>query len=307
MAERQLALWKRLLLYSAFGAVSLVAAFFLTFPYDALADRLKVEADAAGFYLRVGSLGPGLLALRATDLQVSKKARDGDDQPPEALRIDSVSVGPSLFPPGLKVKASLLGGSAFVRVAITGSVLVELDDLDLSKGNVKGFTGMDLSGLVNGELAMVVPNSQAGNGPKEPDLGQASGSLTLDAKNLAVNGGQLSLTIPMYGPEPTPLDLPKIAFGDVAGKVTFEKGAGKVEEFKARSTDLELAASGTLKLAKRVEYSELAMEVRFKPDPEFQKRLGLIGSALSMVGPDPKDPTWRMGRLTGFAGKPAFR
>ena len=70
---------------------------------------------------------------------------------------------------------------------------------------------------------------------------------------------------------------------------------------------MELAATGTLKLAKRMEYAEPNLEVRFKPDPEFQKRLGLIGSALSMVGPDPKDPAWRMGRLTGFLGRPAFR
>ena len=49
------------------------------------------------------------------------------------------------------------------------------------------------------------------------------------------------------------------------------------------------------------------MEIRLKPDPEIQKRLGLLGSAVSMIGPDPKDPTWRLGRLTGYIGRPQFR
>jgi hypothetical protein len=33
----------------------------------------------------------------------------------------------------------------------------------------------------------------------------------------------------------------------------------------------------------------------------------LIGSALSAVGSDPKDPSWRLGKLTGYLGRPAFR
>jgi type II secretion system protein N len=117
----------------------------------------------------------------------------------------------------------------------------------------------------------------------------------------------MNLVIPMYGSEPTPLDLPKIQVGDIKGKLTFDKGAGKIDELMTKSSDIESNAIGTIKLAKRIDYSELAMEVRFKPDPEFQKRLGLIGSALSMIGPDPKDTSWRLGRLSGFLGKPAFR
>ena len=63
---------------------------------------------------------------------IAKKARPGEDQAPEPLLIDSLSVGPSLFPPGVKVSANLLGGSAFARVSLFGTVRVEVDDLDLS-------------------------------------------------------------------------------------------------------------------------------------------------------------------------------
>ena len=95
--------------------------------------------------------------------------------------------------------------------------------------------------------------------------------------------------------------------GDLSGKISVEKGAAKVDEFKSKSPDLELGITGTIKLAKKVDYCEPQLEVRVKPDPEFQKRLGLLGSALSMIGSDPKDPSWRMGKLTGYLSRPQFR
>jgi type II secretion system protein N len=314
MAEdKKTALWKRIAGYSTFSLFALVLAFSLTFPYDALKDRIRTEAEAAGFIVKIGSMGPGFFSVRASDLQVSSKVQvitsPEEQKPPESLRIDSVSIGPSLFPLGVAVSAKLFGGSVSAKAGGLTSITVKVDadDLDLSKGNLKGFTGIDFAGTVSAEASMSMPKISVGGGPSEPDLGAATGTLSLETKGLAINGGSASIVIPMYGPEPTPLDLPKIVLGDLNGKVKFDKGAGTIEELRGKSPDLEVGITGTLKLAKKVEYSEPNLEIRFKPDPEFQKRLGLIGSALSAVGPDPKDPNWRMGKLTGFLGRPNFR
>jgi len=308
MAEKKTSLWKRILAYTAFSLFALVATFFLTFPYDALKDRVRLEADAAGYFLRIGKMGPGLFAVRASDVQVSKKSNA--EPPPEALKIDSLSIGPSLFPPGLAVKVNLLGGTVTTRVSGFGSARIKVDaeDLDLTKGNLKAFSGVDFAGTLDAHVDLTVPRvAAAANAPAEPDLAQASGTISLDAKALAINGGTANITIPQFGPDPTPVDLPKITVGELSGKVKIDKGAATIEEFKSKSSDLELAISGTVKMAKRLEYSEPNMEIRVKPDPEFQKRLGLLGSALSMIGADPKDPTWRLGRLTGYLGRPQFR
>ena len=301
--------WKRAVLYTAFGFFALILAFFITFPYDALRERLRNEAEAAGYFLRIGSMGPGFFSVRASDLQLSKKAEPNAEKPPESLRIDSISVGPSLFPPGVSVSAKLLEGSVKARVSgvSTLGIAVSLDDLDLSKGNMKGFSGIDFSGTLSGDVDLKVPRAAVGGGPAEPDFGAATGTVALNSKGLSINGGTMNLVLPMYGPEPTPLDLPKIGIGDLEAKLSFDKGAGKIDELRARSTDLEAQATGTLKLAKRIEYSEPNIEVRLKADPEFVKRLGLIGGALSMIPPDPKDPAWRLGRLTGYLGRPNFR
>lgn len=307
MASSKLRVVRKIFAYGAFFLFAVVVAFFVTFPYEALKDRVRLEADRAGFFARIGSMGPGFFAIRASDVQLSKKS--DADPPPAPLKISSVSAGPTLFPPGASVGLKLFGGTVTAKVSGLSSIRVRVDaeDLNLATPDLKEFSGIDFAGTVEAHVDLSLPRVPVGQGPSEPDLAQASGTVSIDAKGLAVNGGSMSMVIPQFGPEPTPLDLPKIVVGDLSGRIKFEKGAGTIEKFEAKSADLELQASGTLKLAKRLEYTEPNIEVRFKPDPEFQKRLGLIGSALSMVGPDPKDPSWRMGRLTGYLGRPNFR
>lgn len=309
--EKKTALWKLILGYGAFSVFALVLAFFLTFPYETLKERIRLEADAQGYVAKIGSMGPGFFSVRASDIKLSKKIADNapaEEKPPEPLIIDSLSVGPALFPPGVGVSAKMFGGSVSAKAGgITGiSVKVEGDDLDLSKGNLKGFSGIDFAGTVDFSMALSMPRVSVGGGPSEPDLGAATGELTLETKGVTINGGTANIVIPMYGNEPTPLDLPKIVFGEITGKTKFEKGTGTVD-LKSKSPDIESSVTGTLKLAKVLQYSESNLEIRFKPDSEFQKRLGLVGSALSAVGSDPKDPNWRLGRLTGLLGKPNFR
>ncbi len=307
MASSKLKVVRKVFAYTGFFFLAVLIAFFLTFPYDALKDRVRLEADRAGYFARINSMGPGFFGIRAKGIELSKKA--DTDPPPAPLKIDSVSGGPTLFPPGVGVTAKLFGGSVAVRVSGFSNIRVRVDaeDLNLASPDLKEFSGIDFAGMVEAHVDLSLPRVAVGPGPAEPDLGQATGTISIDAKQLAINGGSMSMVIPQFGPEPTPLDLPKIVVGDLSGKLKFEKGAGTIEKFEAKSADLELQATGTLKLAKRLEYAEPGIELRFKPDPEFQKRLGLIGSALSMVGPDPKDPSWRMGRLTGYLGRPNFR
>lgn len=303
MAEKKPRLFPRVAGYVTFSIVALVLTFFLTFPYEALKERVRAEAEKRGYGVRIGSMGPGFMAVSAKGVQLSKKT--DTDPPPESLTIDSVTVGPSLFPPGVSVKVKALGGTVATSVGFLGTtrVKVDVDELDLAKGNVKGFTGIDFAGSIDAHVELSIPGPAGG----EPDLDQSSGTVALETKGLTINGGNVSMVIPQFGPEPTPLDLPKIVVGDVVGKLKIEKGMATVDDFKSKSPDIELGLAGTVKLGKKLEYSESNLEVRFKPDPEFQKRLGLIGAAFSAVPPDPKDPTWRLGHLTGFLGRPQFR
>ena len=322
MAEKKPAVWKRVVGYSAFSIFSLVLTFFLTFPYEPMKDTIRTFAMSQGYAVKIGSLGPGFFAVRASQVEVTKLSDpnaqlsaeakgDGPTAPTVPVMVDSISMGPAFFPPGLAVKMKLLGGDVSGRVTgLSGTrrVRVDVEDIDLAKGNLKSSTGIDLAGEIEAHLDLSIPFvGGTPTTPAEPDLALATGSMTLETKSLAINGGTANITIAQFGPEPTPVDLPKILLGEISGKLKIDKGAATIEEFKSKSADLEINISGAVKLAKRIEYAEPNMEVRVKPDPEFQKRLGLLGSALSMIGADPKDPTWRLGRLTGYLGRPQFR
>lgn len=330
MAEKKTALWKRIVGYSVFAIVSLVATFFLTFPYEPLKDSIRTVASSLGYQVKFGSFGPGFFSLRATNVEVVKKndldlvagmvgdvtglpIPTGEDliaHPQEPLMIDSISVGPSIFPPGVSVRIKLMGGSIISQVSgvSTKRVRIDAEDLDLSKGNLKAYSGIDFAGIVDAHVDLSFPAPAAGAAPGEPpDISASNGTISIETRDLAINGGTANITIAQFGPEPTPVDLPKIVIGELIGKLKIEKGISTVEEFNSKSADLEVKISGTVKLAKRPEYAEPNIEVRLKPDPEFQKRLGLLGSAVSMINADPKDPTWRLGRLTGYTGRPQFR
>jgi type II secretion system protein N len=316
-AETKIARWKLVLGYGAFSLVAFILCLFLTFPYDTLRQRAVEAAADGGYALRIGSLRPGLRGLTATQVHLSKvpngmtpelltllssgtKMLPGPEELGEPLNIDSVAVRPTLLPLGVAFHASLLSGSISGNAGGLSDVQVKvkLSDLDTSAGNFKGFSGMDLTGKLNGSLDVTLPKTRG-----QADLSQANGQLSLDTKELIIQGG--NVTVPMYG-QPTPMDLPKIALGDLDARIRIEKGLATVESLRTKSEDLELQGSGTVKLAARMDVSQPDMTFKLRAEPEFVKRLGLLGAGLSMLPPDQSDPKFRVAHLGGFFNRPTF-
>ncbi len=304
---RKIARWKLALAYTAFGVAAFVFFLFLTFPYEALRQRVTQEAGKAGWTVTMTSLGPGFFGVTARNVRVEKASSEPPAegaQSPEPLVIPSVALRPSLFPLGVAFRAELFGGSVSGAVGglSSATVRVELDGLDPEKGNFKAFSGVDLTGKLNGALKLTIPTVP--NSPsREYDFSQANGSLALDGKDLVVKGGEV--TVPYMG-TPTPIGLPRVALGDLTAKVKIEKGQGSVEELTGKSDDLEVHVSGSVKLARRPEYSETNLQLRLKASPDLVKNLGMVGSGLSMLPTDPQDPSFRTARITGFLGRPSF-
>lgn len=298
--------WKRRAAYAAFASFALVFGLFVTFPYDTLEELIRLEAASAGYEVKMGSLGPGFFGVRATDVKVSKTIPAGVEGVAEPLMIDSLSIRPALFPLGVSLSANLMGGDLDATFGGLGdlTVKVDADELDPSKGNFKAFSGVDLTGLISANVSMSIPKNQLpGQKVKQPDLGAASGTISLEGTQLAVNGG--TVTVPIMG-EPTPMDLPKILFGRLDGRMVFEKGSGTLELFDVKGDDIEIHGSGTMKLARNIDFSEVGLKVRLKAEDAFVKRLGLIGSGLSMLPADPKEPAFRTASINGFLNRPQF-
>jgi type II secretion system protein N len=287
--------WHRNLALALFGLVCFVVFLALTFPADAARARLQAEAQRMGLVLRMDSLSTGLLSVTASRVRVSR-ASDIDAVP---LLVDQLSIRPTLFPPGLSVRAGLLGGTATASFPSSGQWLrLKVTGLDLARANLKALLGVDAEGKLDGELALDMPVVRG-----EPDLSQASGVVSLNGTDIVLLGG--TVTVPMFG-TPTPVDLPRAALGTIDGEVTFERGAGTVQRFHIKGQDLESLTAGTVKMARRAEYVEIALGVRVRPEAELLKRLGVIGAGFTVLPSDGELPGFRDARVSGYLGKPIF-
>lgn len=304
----QLERWKVIGGYLAFAIGTFVFFFFLTFPYGAVEKRLAAEASNQGLYVKFGGMGPGFFGISASNVQISKKIEAATDKP-ESLTVRSIALRPSLFPLGVAFRAKAFGGTITGALGGVGdvSLRLNLNDLNASDPSFRTFSGVDMAGKINGSLALDIPKSAAG-GPaaakvQEPDLSQARGTVSLKLEQLLVKGG--TLTLPLYG-EMTPVDLPKIALGEVQAKIKFEKGLGTIEKFQGNGEDVNLSAAGTLKLAKRIDYSEANVDIKLKAEPDFTKRLGMLGGGLELLPADKDNPGFKLAKMSGFLGRPNF-
>lgn len=308
--------WKVIAGYTAFTLVSFIFFLYLTFPYQAVRDRVTMEAGAAGWDVKLGSLGPGLFGVTATRVELSKvpvllpgeQGLSGALVPlPAPIVLASVSARPALFPPGIAYRANALGGIVSGSLGGLGDLKLnlELDRLDPSDGSVKSSSGVDAAGLISGDISFSIPREEGAGGARGQgyDLSKATGTVALQLSQALIKGG--SVTVPMYG-QPTPMDLPRISLGDVEARLKFEQGKGTIERMRVKSDDLEINGSGTLNLAKRPDYSEINVELKIKAEPEFVKRLGLIGAGLSALATDKDNPQFRVASVTGFLGRPTF-
>jgi type II secretion system protein N len=192
----------------------------------------------------------------------------------------------------------------------TTVVRVKLDKLDPAEGNLKNFTGLDLEGSLNGSLTLSMPVPEGTGGrPGEPDLSQADGELVIDGQNLLLKGSVEGSGVASKGSPVAvlfPGGLPRIPVGELTALIRFEKGLGTVERLRLGGDQLEILGTGTLKLNKRIQYVEPAMDIKIRVEQELVKSLGTAGLGLSILPPDKEDPKFRAGRLSGTMGKISF-
>jgi len=300
--------------YAAFAVFAFVFWLYVTFPYQAVRDRVTSEAAAAGWTVSIGSLGPGLYGVTARDVKLRpaspalQPAVDASvGQPPARAPVEitlaSVSARPALFPPGIAGRASAFGGTVSGSVGLLGDLKVSASaDLDVSDPALKAATGVDASGSLEGEIHLT--GIAVAAGPRSAsgvDFSRASGSISVKGSKLLVKGG--NVPVPLYG-QMTPMDLPRVSLGELDGSIKFDKGAGKIEKVQARSEDLQIVLGGTVTLGRRIDLSELNVELKVKTEPELNKRLGMVASALTVLPPDKSDPSFRATTITGFLGQP---
>lgn len=317
--ERVRRSWIKWLVYPAFFVLALWIALYLTFPGDALRDRVEVEArNRLGMEVQIGSAS--LAGLTGITLRNVSWLPNDATPPPSSTGGEEAAVaeGETAAAPvpvvdhrvvldRVTVKARVLsllrgkqaftfdidawGGNAEGRYEAASdgsfSVQAKLAGLDLAKAPLRPLAGIDLAGRL--DKADIVLTSTG------KDLTKASGNLVLKGDELQLKGGEVQ-----------GFTLPAMALGTLDGHVIIDNGKASFETFQLKGQDLEAAIDGSVRLGTKVATSTLSGRLKLKPSDEWWSKNEGLKSMADFALPVGKDG-WRTVSLYGQLGKPAFR
>lgn len=244
----------RLLKYIAYTALFIflyVVFLYWVFPYDALKDQLQntIEQQLGGdLTVSVKKFKPyWITGVSLEGLSIEGSGPQGTS--PELLRINSMHARASLFSlifgkPRINFAMTIGKGEIGGRVKVNEDMLnvyVEMDDFDLaSLPFLQAATGLKISSKIKGEATLDIDRQQpvrsAGKAFVNFDLIRIAGT--------EIKTAGMTITIP-------DIDIAKGRESQL--KITIEKGAINVDEFKFANGEIALDLKGRIFLSNKIE------------------------------------------------------
>ncbi|MGA8891159.1 MAG: type II secretion system protein GspN [Anaeromyxobacteraceae bacterium] len=254
--------WRRTAAYTAFFVVAFVIALRLTFPVEAVKERIILDAAAQGLQIKMNDISPsGLVGIRAREVTVL--TADGTRVP-----LDEVQVGLKLLPMLLGRRAvsfdarlydgRITGSSESTRT--TDRYQATLAGIDLSRASaLRAATGLDLAGILSGSFDLTLD-------PKEPQ--KSTGNVDLQVKDAAIRGGKMAVPGMEGG-----LTVPPIRLGAIAARGTVKNGRADFGTLEAKGDDVDFTADQVfVQLQPRLEHSPLNGRARVRPTEAFWRK-----------------------------------
>ncbi|HQR30768.1 MAG TPA: type II secretion system protein GspN [Anaeromyxobacteraceae bacterium] len=254
--------WRRTAAYVAFFLAAFLVGLRLTFPVEAVRERILLDAAAQGYQVKLNDLSPsGLVGVRAREVTVV--TADGTRLPIEELTVD------------LRLWPTLLGRRAFNFDAslydgrITGFTdsgkgqerfLARIAGVDLARSAaIRSATGLDLAGVVSGLVDLTLD-------PKDPQ--KSTGTVDLQVRDAAIRGGK----IPVPGMEGG-LTVPPVKLGAIAVKGAVKGGRADFGTLEAKGDDLDVRADQVfVQLQPRLDHSPLNGKMSIRPTDAFWRK-----------------------------------
>jgi type II secretion system protein N len=254
--------WRRTAAYVAFFVLAFLVGLRLTFPVEAVRERILLDAAAQGYQVKLNDISPaGLVGVRAREVTVV--AADGTRIPLDQLTV------------GLRIWPTLLGRRAFTFDAaiydgrITGSTdagkaqeryQARFSGIDLSRSAaLRAATGLDLAGIASGVVDLTLD-------PKDPQ--KSTGTAELQVKDAAIRGGK----IPVPGMEGG-LTVPPVRLGTIAMKGSVKNGRADFGTLEAKGDDVDVRADQLfVQLQPRIEFSPLNGRMSVRPTDAFWRK-----------------------------------
>lgn len=290
--------------YGAFYWFMLLVFFYFTFPYDRLRERLvhdfnarqtgpdalRLEVDKIGSYWLSGVEADGMRLISTPTPDPNGKAVK-----PKVTAVEQAHARLSLFSLLFGKRVVSFGAKAFgggLDGSITDSdaerVLdLELDGLDLGETPVlAGLLGLPVSGKLSGTANLVTPEAR---------LSKAEGKVSMKLSGLAIGDGKAKIR--------DIIALPKLDAGELTLDADVKSGQVSVTELAAHGPDLEVDASGTIRLRDQPEQSLLSMNAEFKFTDHYMNKDDMTKALFGPTGMFDLDPkNKRAKRPDGFYG-----
>jgi hypothetical protein len=273
-----------------------VVALRLSFPVEAVRERLILDAGARGFRVKVNDLSPsGLVGVRARGVTVTTS---------EGTRIpfEELSVGLRLWPTLMGRRAFSFDASVFdgrvVGFTEAGKTSehhqARVTGIDLARaGVVRAATGLDLAGILSGNLDVTLdpkdPSKSTGSmdfqvkdgailggilsgnldvtlDPKDPS--KSTGSIDFQVTDGAIRGGKIQVPGMEGG-----LTVPPVKLGAIAARGAVKSGRADFGTLESKGDDVDIVAEQVfIQLQPRFEHSALTGKARVRPTEAFWRK-----------------------------------
>lgn len=256
--------WRPRLAYAAFTLLAFLVALRLTFPADAVKQRLVLEAAARGWTVQATDIEPGgLLGIRAEGVTVvdASGTKIPMDELTASLRFlplltgrRSVDFAARLYDGEVSGIADLSGAARRLALDVQGVDLARVLPL-------RAASGVDLLGKVHGTADLVLPD-KADERP--------TGRIDLAVREAGVAGGKLPIPGMVTG-----LALPRLALGEVTAAVSLAGGKATFERLDAKGGDADFSGQDVyVALQQRVEFSPVFGRAKLRVQDAFWTRGG---------------------------------
>lgn len=254
-----------------------------------------------GMDVTIGDIGLNLLPAGASASDVTLRPRPA---PGAAAESDAQKRSKAMFVESLRLRTPLLAllfGDRVLGVdvqAMGGSVVVdgglisdgailktELDKLTLARAPILAqFVPLPVLGVLSGNADIKVPlrkpdkgaetRRSVGNGPLAValDYSKTAGLIEIRIEQGVLGDGKAKLAVPGDPFLSQGITFPKLALGNVTGRVVFDRGRATLSDVRSQSADAEIALEGYIELRDPLPLSELRLYLRFRPSPSLIKR-----------------------------------
>lgn len=259
--------------YGLFAVAALLVSLYLTFPAEAVGQRLahEVRVRSGGAYtLRFKELSPWRLtgfAAEAVSLRVSR-----GPQPPIDIAVDDLKARLRLLPlllARLSASARVDLGQGAIDVVVTprgpGAVDADLsiDELNLaSPPLIPKLVGLTLGGKLEGTATT----------EWRPDAKATTGKARFKLANASVGPGTVQ-----------GFTLPATELGTLEPELVIDGGRLRVASFKQEGGQIQVKVTGGVQLRPQVEQSQLDLCVMLKGDPTYLRKNPNMESALQLA------------------------